>query len=200
MALLGALETLSISNNGLNMSSQKRARELCNAANARAILVFQPGDGVVFKHVLHLLFSAAASVRSGARMFLESAVQEPKDFCMDDLVKQCTQDGEYNRWMMSELSKGNPDSLRAWQVVIRLLDKIVRHSSGTPILNSLLAIAEKGFKSEELEVRRETFKAWEVLIDNFAKSESVLTNPKRIRLITRPLVVSVLLYLPYIQL
>ena len=92
--------------------------------------------------------------------------------------------------MMGEMAKGNPDSMLAWQVIIRLLDKVVRHSSGTPVLNALLTIAEKGFKSEEVEVRRETFRAWVVLIDNSAKAESVLTNQKRIKLITRPLVVS----------
>ena len=38
-------------------------------------------------------------------------------------------------------------------------------------------------------VREETFKAWEVLIDNFALSDTVLLSQKRLRLLTRPLVV-----------
>ncbi len=120
---------------------------------------------------------------------MEAAINEPKDYNAEELVQPCSPGGTYHKWMLEELAKGNPDSLRAWQVVIRILDKLIRQSSGTPTLNALLGIAEKGFKNEELEVRRETFRAWEVLIDNFAKSEAVINNPKRIRLITRPLVV-----------
>jgi len=40
------------------------------------------------------------------------------------------------------------------------LGKAVRQSSGTPLLNALLGIVEKGFKSEDMEVRVESFACW----------------------------------------
>ena len=77
----------------------------------------------------------------------------------------------------------------ATQTTIAMLGKAIHMSSGTVCLNGLLGIAEKGFKSPDRGVREETFKSWEVLIDNFALSDSVLLSQKRLRLLTRPLVV-----------
>ena len=92
--------------------------------------------------------------------------------------------------MLSGIGRGNVDSLRAWQTVIRVLGSAIHVSGGTSTLNSLLSIAEKGFKSDADLMRRETFYSWEILINNFAMSETVLNHPKRVRLVTRPLVVS----------
>ncbi len=135
-----------------------------------------------------------SSYPTGLQSLLNGEEAASSSFNLEAMTRACGQDGEYNKWMMEELNKGNPDSLRVWQMVIRLLDKMVRQSSGTPTLNALLAVAEKGFKSEEMDIRMETFKAWEALIDNFSKSEAILNNPKRIKLITRPLVVTLKLF------
>ena len=51
-------------------------------------------------------------------------------------------------------------------------------------------VVEKGFKHADNEIRKASYKAWIVLMDNFAEDPSILCSSKRIRLITRPLVVS----------
>ena len=71
-----------------------------------------------------------------------------------------------------------------------MLGTAIHASSGTQLLNSLLSIAEKAFKTDNVDVRKETFKCWEVLMDNFSLVDSTLNHQKRMRLLTRPLVVS----------
>ena len=79
---------------------------------------------------------------------------------------------------------------QAWQTTIRMLGVTIHNSSGTQLLNSLLSIAEKAFKTDNVEVRKETFKCWETLMDNFSLVDSTLNHQKRMKLLTRPLVVS----------
>ena len=57
------------------------------------------------------------------------------------------------------------------------------------ILN-ILQVVEKAFKHPQTEIRKATFQAWMTLMDNFAEDPTILCTPKRIKLITSPLVVS----------
>lgn len=111
-------------------------------------------------------------------------------FVREDFSKRLSSEGDLNVWMLKEVISGNPDGLKAWKIVIRLLGNKMRVPEGTNLLNSLLAIVEKGFKSDAAGVRSETFVAWRTLIDNFAAEPAVLLQNKRIKLIIRPLVVS----------
>ena len=108
---------------------------------------------------------------------------------MSELYEELGKGGELNSWMLSDVAGEGVAGLRVWQTTITLLGKAIHAPSGTVCLNGLLGIAEKGFKSPDRGVRGETFKSWEVLIDNFALSDSVLLSQKRLRLLTRPLVV-----------
>ena len=58
------------------------------------------------------------------------------------------------------------------------------------VLNSLLQIVELAFKNPNPEMRKNGYLSWRVLMDNFALDQQVLSSSKRIKLITRPLVVS----------
>ena len=53
-----------------------------------------------------------------------------------------------------------------------------------------MQIVEHAFKSSSQELRKSGYLCWRVLIDNFALDPQVLSSSKRIKLITRPLVVS----------
>ena len=53
-----------------------------------------------------------------------------------------------------------------------------------------LQVVEKAFKHPKTEIRKATYQAWMTLMDNFAEDQSILCSPKRIKLITRPLIVS----------
>ena len=50
-------------------------------------------------------------------------------------------------------------------------------------------VVEKGFKHNDTLVRKSAYSAWIALMDNFASDKAVLMSKKRIKLITRPLVV-----------
>ena len=122
---------------------------------------------------------------------------------VSDLYADLGKGGKFNSWMLADVSRaeGSVAGLRAWQTTIAALGKAMHLSSGTMCLNGLLAVAEKGFKSPDRSVREETFRAWEVLIDNFALSESVLLSQKRLRLLTRPLVVrAIMVWVESVQL
>ncbi len=82
------------------------------------------------------------------------------------------------------------DALTAWTITLRLLGDRIRQSNGTQLLNELLAVAERGFKVEAMPIRAETYRAWQALVDNFAQDDTVFAQPKRIKLLTRPLAVS----------
>ena len=124
------------------------------------------------------------------RRFINATDSHPKDLDVTLLFGKIGAKGEYNEWMLRETLANNVDGLKAWQTTIRMLGTAIHASSGTQLLNSLLSIAEKAFKTDNVEVRKETFRCWEVLMDNFSLNEATLNHQKRMRLLTRPLVVS----------
>jgi hypothetical protein len=149
------------------------------------------GDAPIYLRLLHHLFTNDADARTEARRLVHKFLPNaPPDFLPATLFAALGKNGEYNRWMLEEIDRNGVDGLKVWQTSISVLGKALHHSSGTVCLNGLLAIAEKGFKSAERSVREETFVSWQVLIDNFGSSTTILNSNKRIRLLTRPLVVS----------
>ncbi|XP_018008797.1 telomere-associated protein RIF1 [Hyalella azteca] len=76
------------------------------------------------------------------------------------------------------------ESLIIWQVCVKLLGRQLH--SGTTLINSLLSVIERGFKSPESLVRIEAFQSWSCLIDNFRLEKSVLCSNKRLRLLMAP--------------
>ena len=182
----------------LSLAEVQRAKELLRISEKKDGIVFRPaGDANLYKHIFHHVFSANGSIRKGARDFLDKIKEAPADFKASELFAKLGKDGDYNMWMMSELDKNNLDALKAWQTTIRLLGKAIHVNNGTACLNGLLSIAERGFKSSEKNIREETFKSWEVLIDNFSINENIINSNKRIKLLTRPLVVRKLTQVPF---
>ncbi len=176
----------------LNDSQRTRAGELCCHIRTNDQLpkgFLQRGDGAVFKAVVQMLFTSSGSARKEAKMFLDSVAVPPRDFTVSWLVDELKGDGPFYKLMESEVAAKNPHGLHTWGIVIRLLDSVIRHSDGTPLLNRLLAIAQDGFKSVDEDIREQTFIEWKTLIDNFATESAVINNAKRIKLLTRPLAV-----------
>ena len=66
---------------------------------------------------------------------------------------------------------------------------------GTVLLNSLLHVVEKAFKHNANNIRIAAYKAWMMLMDNFALNHAVLTTKRRVKLIVRPLFVRLSFYL-----
>ena len=86
---------------------------------------------------------------------------------------------------------GEETGLIFWSQIIRILGSVLHHQGeGTVLLNSLLQVAEKAFKHNANHIRLAAYRSWMVLMDNFSRNHSVLTAPKRVKLIIRPLLVS----------
>ena len=152
---------------------------------------FRPGDGKIFEQVLLLCYSADENGKRAREFVAKSVHKLPSDFDLVAFAKgHLEAGGDCHKWMLNEITKQKPniEALSAWQTTISVLGKHIHVTSGTTTLNHLLTIAEKGFRSDEISVRKETFRSWAVLIDNFATNESVITSAKRVKLITRPLV------------
>ena len=174
-------------------AQRNRLREMVIVGEAEAAYL-PDGDAQLFLALLDRIFGgddAAAVVRGQARSLVHKFLPAtPPELAAGELFALLGNGGRYNKWMMKRVEDSDAEGLKAWRTAIRVLGKSIHQSSGTTCLNGLLVIAEKGFKSAVRAVREETFKSWEVLIDNFAADPAVLNSQKRVRLLTRPLVVS----------
>ncbi|XP_077978726.1 uncharacterized protein LOC144434145 [Glandiceps talaboti] len=74
--------------------------------------------------------------------------------------------------------------LQIWQFFVDLLGKGL-HKGGS-LINSILNIVERGFKSSIPEVRCAAYQSWKHLIDNFALDLDILCNHKRLKLLLQP--------------
>ncbi|XP_068244137.1 telomere-associated protein RIF1-like [Palaemon carinicauda] len=87
--------------------------------------------------------------------------------------------------MIDLVNKDSTDILRGWRLIVQVLGSVLH--KGTSLINDLLEIVEKGFKSSTPAVRIEAFRCWKALIDNFALDVDVLTHQKRLKLLLAPL-------------
>lgn len=70
--------------------------------------------------------------------------------------------------------------LKCWGVLVQIFGEELHHGS---FINSMLPIIELGFKGLAAETKMASFTAWQHLIDNFATNPSILSDPKRIKLL-----------------
>ena len=99
--------------------------------------------------------------------------------------------GEVKDWMMTSVQNGKENGLAVWGGLVRILGRSLHlPGDGTVLLNSLLHVVEKAFKHNSNAIRIAAYKAWMVLMDNFALNHTVLVTRRRIKLIIRPLLVS----------
>ncbi|KAG1683135.1 hypothetical protein GQR58_010144 [Nymphon striatum] len=76
-------------------------------------------------------------------------------------------------------------ALKTWCMIVKILGKSLHH--GCSLINCMLEVVERGFKSQKPEVRISAFVAWRELIDNFACDPNILSSSKRLKLILEPL-------------
>ena len=81
--------------------------------------------------------------------------------------------------------------MKVWNKIVTTLGKLLhRTGDGTAMLNSLLQVVEKAFKHDNSDMRIYAYQSWMVLMDNFALNLTMLSGPKRVNLLIKPLVVS----------
>ncbi|XP_037792042.1 telomere-associated protein RIF1-like [Penaeus monodon] len=134
----------------------------------------------LFHDALRVRMSAFACISIG-RSFLitEDLKSDILKLIIPDLkAKHCK---TMNRLIGAECT----DVLKEWRLIVEILGKELH--PGTSLINGLLEVVEKGFKSVKAEIRIEAFKCWQSLIDNFSLDEAVLTHSKRLKLLLAPL-------------
>ncbi|XP_015119364.1 uncharacterized protein LOC107042716 [Diachasma alloeum] len=72
-----------------------------------------------------------------------------------------------------------------WSLTIKMLGTEAHKNSA--LINELLLVEEKAFKSSETEVRKQAFLCWKYLIDNFALNPEEFNIWKRVKLLCIPL-------------
>ncbi len=151
-------------------------------------------DGLAFIEVLKQVTSTKNEESRSAQDFLKRCPELPArfDFLKTTGPKLLQVDGDLHRWMLRTLDQGNKDALVTWNNLVRLLGSFFHQpGSGTSLLNGLLQVVEKAFKHHtNIGIRIGAYESWMVLMDCFAQSPTVLTSSKRVKLITRPLLVS----------
>ncbi|CAK9821322.1 Telomere-associated protein RIF1 [Anthophora retusa] len=72
-----------------------------------------------------------------------------------------------------------------WNVSIQFLGVDLHRGAG--LINNLLSVEEKAFKSTDTIIRRQAFLSWKLLVDNFALDPQELATARRIKLLCIPL-------------
>ncbi|XP_046597042.1 telomere-associated protein RIF1 isoform X1 [Neodiprion lecontei] len=91
----------------------------------------------------------------------------------------------YCKRMSILVSACEPDWSVLWTTSIQLLGTELHRGAG--LINNLLSVEEKAFKSVDTVVRRQAFLSWNLIVDNFALDEQELATVRRIKLLCIPL-------------
>ncbi|CAD1476498.1 unnamed protein product, partial [Heterotrigona itama] len=91
----------------------------------------------------------------------------------------------YCKRMLLLVSACELDWATQWNVSIQFLGVDLHRGAG--LINNLLSVEEKAFKSTDTVTRRQAFLSWKLLVDNFALDPLELATPRRIKLLCIPL-------------
>ncbi|KAK1129475.1 hypothetical protein K0M31_019201 [Melipona bicolor] len=91
----------------------------------------------------------------------------------------------YCKRMLLLVSACELDWATQWNVSIQFLGVDLHRGAG--LINNLLSVEEKAFKSTDTVTRRQAFLSWKLLVDNFALDPQELATPRRIKLLCIPL-------------
>ncbi|CAL7933927.1 unnamed protein product [Xylocopa violacea] len=91
----------------------------------------------------------------------------------------------YCKRMLLLVSACEIDWATQWNVSIQFLGVDLHRGAG--LINNLLSVEEKAFKSTDTITRRQAFLSWKLLVDNFALDSQELATARRIKLLCIPL-------------
>ena len=140
-----------------------------------------------YPEVFPRLFHCAPRIRRLALSITGVLLEQPDILeVLSGVVKQfIPKIKETYAGVMSKLVQENClDALMTWKVCIAILDRQLH--VGIALINALLVVIEKGFKSNETVIRVESFMCWISLIENFGMDKSLITTSKRLKLLVAP--------------
>ncbi|XP_043599630.1 telomere-associated protein RIF1-like isoform X2 [Bombus pyrosoma] len=91
----------------------------------------------------------------------------------------------YCKRMLLLVSTCELDWATQWNVSIQFLGVDLHRGAG--LINNLLSVEEKAFKSTDTIIRRQAFLSWKLLVDNFALDPQELATARRVKLLCIPL-------------
>ncbi|XP_024886472.1 telomere-associated protein RIF1-like isoform X2 [Temnothorax curvispinosus] len=91
----------------------------------------------------------------------------------------------YYKRMLLLVAACELDWTTQWNITIQFLGTDLHR--GASLINNLLSVEEKAFKSVDPIIRRQAFLSWKLLIDNFALDHQELATARRIKLLCIPL-------------
>ncbi|KZC05364.1 Telomere-associated protein RIF1 [Dufourea novaeangliae] len=91
----------------------------------------------------------------------------------------------YCKRMLLLVSACELDWTTQWNISIQFLGVDLHRGAG--LINNLLSVEEKAFKSIDTVIRRQAFLSWKLLVDNFALDPQELATARRIKLLCIPL-------------
>ncbi|XP_076656705.1 uncharacterized protein LOC143361301 [Halictus rubicundus] len=91
----------------------------------------------------------------------------------------------YCKRMLLLVSTCELDWATQWNISIQFLGVDLHRGAG--LINNLLSVEEKAFKSVDTVIRRQAFLSWKLLVDNFALDPQELATARRIKLLCVPL-------------
>ncbi|XP_012529406.1 telomere-associated protein RIF1 isoform X2 [Monomorium pharaonis] len=91
----------------------------------------------------------------------------------------------YYKRMLLLVAACDLDWTTQWNATIQFLGTDLHR--GASLINNLLSVEEKAFKSTDPIIRRQAFLSWRLLIDNFALDHEELATARRIKLLCIPL-------------
>ena len=120
----------------VNKMDQQLSMEADNRVEA-SLLNFEDQKPIwkeAFLLILDHLFADSSTIRSACHTFFGHIRRPPSsiDFLSKELTTKLTKDGAYTNWMTNEIRKGNKDSLKTWNVLIRMMGKSI-HQPGAGV-------------------------------------------------------------------
>ncbi|XP_076293103.1 uncharacterized protein LOC143215143 [Lasioglossum baleicum] len=127
-------------------------------------------------HALKLLEqSLATDITSYIRTKLPEAWTQYKSLLQSTYCKR----------MLLLVSTCELDWATQWNISIQFLGVDLHRGAG--LINNLLSVEEKAFKSTDTVIRRQAFLSWKLLVDNFALDPQELATARRVKLLCVPL-------------
>ncbi|KAK4310700.1 hypothetical protein Pmani_017758 [Petrolisthes manimaculis] len=185
-AILDVLQTQEISSiiahealQVINTLLTEAESEMMNKLSSWFITVFK----FMFHNAVKVRTAALASVKRTVELLQSSLYSTYRQSVIQPIILDLKTN--LAKDMHHLLNDESPDILQEWKVTVQFLG--VDLHTGTSLINSLLEVIEKAFKSSKSEIRVEAFGCWQALIDNFSLDSNVLSSMKRLKLLLAPL-------------
>ncbi|XP_043494330.1 telomere-associated protein RIF1-like isoform X2 [Polistes fuscatus] len=166
-------------------------RRLYKVAVEMADTKIQRFDEILMEKVILLAYMGHRRQRTPALKLLQQAITTNlTTHVRNDLPDVWSQyktdlQSMYCKRMQLLVSVCEIDWAVQWNISVQLLGTDLHR--GASLINNLLSVEERAFKSSDAVIRRQAFLSWKLLIDNFALDPQELGTTRRIKLLCIPL-------------